>query len=777
MNAERPNAETIFHAARQIDSAHDRDEYLKIACGQDQPLRARIERLLRAEHAMDGFLVEPRRTMMPPIPENSSIDADATLEQGLKSSAFSEEPGDTIGRYRLLEQIGEGGFGVVFMAEQREPIRRKVALKIIKLGMDTRQIVARFEQERQALAIMDHPNIARVYDAGATRSGRPFFVMELCNGDPVTAYCDQNKLSIRDRLELFVQICRAVQHAHQKGIIHRDIKPRNVLVSEQDGRPLVKVIDFGIAKATEAKLTDKTLFTGHRQMIGTPQYMSPEQASGSLDIDTRTDVYSLGVLLYELLTGTTPCDPRSLRSADVVEFQRMICEIEPQKPSTRFERSSEVAALIASQRGSEPRRLGFLLRGDLDWLTMKALEKDRTHRYSAAGDFAADVQRHLDDEPILAGPPRTSYRVRKFIRRHRIGVIAGTTVALALVIGVIGTTWGMLWALEERSRADEAASAEMEINRFLTEDLLGMVAPAEMGRDVKMRDVLDVAAQQIEGRFVRQPFVEASIRITLGRTYSKLGLPGAAIPHFRRAIDLLTEHTSTADVETLQVRIDLAAELLELSEFAEAESVLLSAMDDIKTFQNGDRALAGGAKRILGWLYVKLLRLEEADAILQEAVDDLATAHGPDSKEVAIVLNNQGVLFTRTGRLDEAAENYQRALDISAAQSGPMHPRTLTLKLNLSEVLRRRGEPQKAKALAEEVLEAERQVLGDAHPSTLVAMNNVANLAGTLEQYDQAESLFQEVIERSEESRGAIHADTATARNNLGQLYRTMGRV
>jgi len=380
---------------------------------------------------------------------------DEVAAEGIAKSKLptpGEQPGDLIGRYKLLEQIGEGGMGTIWMAEQREPVRRRVALKIIKLGMDTKNVIARFEAERQALALMDHPHIAKVLDAGATDAGRPYFVMDYIKGIPILEYCDRERLDTSARLELFTSVCHAIQHAHQKGIVHRDIKPSNVLVTLHDGVPVPKVIDFGIAKATNGELTTKTLFTEHRQMIGTPAYMSPEQAEMSgLDIDTRSDIYSLGVLLYELLTGTTPFNAKALLESGFDEMLRAIREDEPHKPSTRISKLGDTGTRTAQQRRVELRRLGVLLRGDLDWVVMKCLEKDRTRRYETANGLAADVLRHLHDEPVTAGPPSATYKLRKFVRRHRVPVIAASVVLTALVAGVVGTSWGMV--AQGRARA------------------------------------------------------------------------------------------------------------------------------------------------------------------------------------------------------------------------------------------------------------------------------------------------------------------------------------
>src|SRR5215469_74829 len=449
--------EEIFEAAAKLP-VEQREAYLQEACAGDAALRARIEGLLKAHEGAGSFMEEPaapaRKTIVLTLPPD-------------------EKPGDKIGNYKLLQQIGEGGCGVVYMAEQEEPVRRRVALKVIKLGMDTKSVIARFEAERQALAMMDHPNIAKVLDAAATETGRSFFVMELVRGIKITDYCDQNKLSTTERLELFIQVCNAIQHAHQKGIIHRDIKPSNILVTLHDGKPVPKVIDFGIAKATQGRLTDQTRFTAFEQFIGTPAYMSLEQAEMSgLDIDTRSDIYALGVLLYELLTGRTPFDAKELLQSGIDELRRTIREKEPERPSTRLSTmlNADLTA-VAQRRQSEAPKLIHTLSGDLDWIVMKSLEKDRTRRYETANGFAMDVQRYLTNEPIIARPPSTFYRFQKLARRNRTVFAAASVGMAALVLGLIISLYLFIQDRMALKRAVAAENVERQLKEQAERDV------------------------------------------------------------------------------------------------------------------------------------------------------------------------------------------------------------------------------------------------------------------------------------------------------------------
>ncbi len=458
--------EALFQAAAQLTGA-ERATFLNGACLGDDALRQRLEALLTAYDQPDELSTKGAPAVV------------ATMKLDLPD-AQDEAVGQTLGRYKLLERLGEGGCGVVYVAEQTAPVRRRVALKVIKLGMDTKQVVARFEAERQALAMMDHPNIAKVLDAGSTETGRPFFVMELVRGIKITDYCDQANLTTAERLGLFIKVCHAIQHAHQKGIIHRDIKPSNILVTLHDGIPVPKVIDFGIAKATEGRLTDATVYTQLHQFIGTPAYMSPEQAEMSgLDIDTRSDIYSLGVLLYELLAGSTPFDAQELMSQGIDQMRKTIREKEPMRPSTRFATlEGEELTTTAKRRSADKAKLMHQLKGDLDWIVMKCLEKDRTRRYETANGLAADLNRHLDNEAVLARPPSTAYKFQKALRRNKLVFAAGTAIVLALVLGVIGTTISLLRAKRAEALALASRNDAEKLSNFMLEDLYTQLEPS-----------------------------------------------------------------------------------------------------------------------------------------------------------------------------------------------------------------------------------------------------------------------------------------------------------
>jgi tetratricopeptide (TPR) repeat protein len=513
--------EELFGEALAKADVQSRRAYLDQACEGDVALHQRIEALLSAHDA-----------------EGNRLDLPEALGRTTSFVPLSEQPGTRIGRFKLLEQIGDGGFGVVFMAQQDEPVRRLVALKIIKLGMDTRQVVARFEAERQALAMMDHPNVAKVLDGGATDTGRPYFVMELVKGTPITKYCDRDHLTIDERLELFLQVCHALQHAHQKGLVHRDIKPTNVLVATEDDHPVAKVIDFGVAKALQTRLTEKTLFTEFQQLVGTPAYMSPEQADGRIDVDTRSDVYSLGVLLYEIVAGTPPFDPHELSSKAFAEMQRFICDVEPPAPSTRLASLSDSLPSIAAQRKIEPARLKRLVEGELDWIVMRCLEKDRKRRYQTASAVADDLRRYLADEPIEARPVSRLYRAKKFVRRNKVGVLAVTAILAALAAGLATATVGFVHARRQTEIANREAVRSEQVAHFLKDTLEAAGPAVARGRDAALlRELLDTTAQRIERELPDQPEVRGDLYSTLGTTYDAIGDHTAGAPHLQSAVN------------------------------------------------------------------------------------------------------------------------------------------------------------------------------------------------------------------------------------------------
>jgi serine/threonine protein kinase len=749
------SAKEIFADAAELPAAQ-RAGFLDRACAGDSVLRARVEALLKALDTGERFLVDPTR----------SSQVGASSNGAPAAAALQEGPGSTIGRYRLLQQIGEGGFGVVFMAEQREPVIRKVALKIIKLGMDTRQVIARFEAERQALAIMDHPSIAKVLDAGATDTGRPYFVMELVKGDPITHYCDTNNLPPRERLELFVQVCHAVQHAHSKGVIHRDLKPSNVLVTMVDGRPVPKIIDFGIAKATSSRLTEKTVFTEFRQLIGTPEYMSPEQAEMSgVDIDTRSDVYSLGVLLYELLTGVTPFDARKLRSAAWGELQRIIREEEPPRPSTRLSTMKEAIAAVAAHRRTEPARLSRLVRGDLDWVAMKCLEKDRTRRYPTANDLAADVERYLTGEAVSAAPPSARYRLKKFVRRHRAAVAAAIALAALLALGIVGTTWGMFQARRERDRArqaellaneryEQAEKARADADRFnriasavtefFTQDVLDLSPVPEGQAEPTIRQVLDRIPDKIDQYFKSEPAVEGVIRERVGQLYLKLGEPRRAADFLEAGVTLLEKHLGPEHRTTLLATQRLAELMLELERYDRAEELFGQAHRARLTVLGEDNNHTWNSLLRRGTARVYAGRTQEGLRDAEDAFAQIRTRRGPTSRTALIFASKVIECYRVAGRLDQAESLARESLVIIHANMAGQADAEMPFRAILGHVLLDQGRFQEALDELDPAYAAHLENYPSGHPDLLVVRENRALALAGLNRLDEARSELQQ---------------------------------
>lgn len=699
----------IFSGALERTSEVSRSAYLQAACAGQPEMRARIEALLRAAESAGGFL-------------------------GEEAAAAPEEAGVRIGRYRLREQIGEGGFGIVYVAEQEQPVRRTVALKIIKLGMDTRAVVARFEAERQALAMMDHPNIARVLDGGATEGGRPYFVMEYVRGVPITTFCDQRALGVRDRLELFVQVCRAVHHAHQKGIIHRDLKPSNILITTDVDQPQAKVIDFGIAKATREPLTEHALLTRLHLFVGTPAYMSPEQVGlGDIDVDTRSDIYSLGALLYEVLAGVPVLDSQALLAAGYAEVQRTIHHVEPALPSQRVAAlAAEEKQRVAHDRGCGPPRLIASLRGDLDRVVAKCLEKDRTRRYETTDDLAQDILRHLNDEPVHARSATVAYRAVKFVRRHRHGV-AAAAVALALVIASSGYHTHRLAVARDRAQAEARKAAK--VGELLTELLTAgdpFRSPAPGGAGAN--GILDAGLARARTEFAQQPDVQVQIFNAIGRVFLRRGEHDKALPILNEAL--------------------AAGRML-------------------------DRPGAPTAQTLcdLGVLWRERCDYERAVTLINEALELRRRLLGNENNEVAITLVELGRAYFQLERVEQAEPVFREALAIRRRVLGDAHRETATSFGDVGLALWQKGDLAGAEPHLMQSLAVHRRALGPDHPNVAQAMANVALLKFEEKELAAAETLWRGAIDIMRRAMGERHWRVARLLLHVGAVAREQGRI
>jgi serine/threonine protein kinase len=741
-----------------------------------------------------------------PRPEDGRPGATTGGEEETLMEPMTERAGSVIGRYKILEEIGQGGFGLVYLAEQREPVRRNVALKIIKLGMDTRQVIARFEAERQALAMMDHPHIAKVLDAGTTERGSPYFVMELVHGEPITHYCDKHNVVTRERLALFMQVCNAIQHAHQKGVIHRDIKPSNILVTLQDGKPIPKVIDFGLAKALHTRLTEETVFTQRGQLVGTPEYMSPEQAEMSgLDVDTRSDIYSLGAVLYELLTGALPYDPESLRAKGLSEIHRIIREVDPVKPSTRLSSLGDKTDEIARSRAAEIASLQRQVRGDLDWIVLKAMAKDRTRRYETANGLGLDIQRHLDDEPVLARRPSTRYRLSKFVRRNRVGVVSGAAIAVGLVLSTVIAVMGLVSALDaanearrerdaaraarvaeaqQRERAEVAeqdakqeASRARAVSEFL-QDVLAAPSPYREGRDVRVEDLLELASSSASDALAGQPEEEASIRRTLGRTYQSLGLLVEADIEYQRAIDLFGragDEFWRDRARCLIHRVEILGEQQRWDELLELAEPLY---EKVKTLDPPDAELFEAAVYGLA----DALRRSERDPsraaeLLRDVVDSRVERLGESDPATMRALASLGMCLVLLDEFAEGTALLRKVLSYRHRVLGEDHPTTLQTMDQLGWALLKKQDYSAAELLLREGRDRHRRVWGPDHPLTLQMELNLAWALKELEQWEDVLAVARPALASQRRQFGDEHSRTQALARYVATALTELGRT
>ncbi|GDY23657.1 hypothetical protein LBMAG56_50040 [Verrucomicrobiota bacterium] len=794
MNATPTHEQSLFHAALKRTDPAARAAFLDCECRGDAALRRRLDALLRAHaqvaNALDG-----------------STGSTRARARGVLASAAAELSGDRIGPYKLLEQIGEGGYGTVWMAEQDKPVHRRVALKIIKLGMDTKEVIGRFEQERQALALMEHPNIARVIDAGATPLGRPYFVMELVRGLKITTYCDEHHLPVTDRINLFIQVCHAVQHAHQKGIIHRDLKPANVLVTVNDGQPVAKVIDFGVAKATQGRLTEATFFTHFDRMIGTPRYMSPEQAEmTSVDVDTRSDIYSLGVILYELLTGLTPLDSATLAAAGLEEVRRLVREVDAVRPSVRIQSLSGTDLTTAAQRRqTESLHLPALLRGDLDWIVMKCLDKDRQRRYDSPNALALDLQQHLTHGVVTARPPTLGYLAGRFIRRHKLAVAAGTAVVLSLVAGLAVASFLFVREKAARQRAvtaereqarsrqiAEAASAEAvasekkartaaakseHVANFLTEMLKGVGPSVALGRDTTLlREILEKTANRIDTEFKNQPELQAELHSVLADVYNDIGFYARSEAHLRASIALREPLFGPDDAEVAALYSALGTALELQGQLAQSELAFRRALATRQKTHGPRHAAVTHALTKLAHVLTDQRKLPEAKALFAEAYAARATLMDAPTAERAESIHNLGDLASKQRQYPEAEALLRQSLAIRRQLSRVDTPDIAAALGELSYIFHMQLRYPEAEQFGRECLALRRKLLGPEHPDVALVLNNLGVVLHDQGKYPEAESMLREAITIREARLGSTHAWTLGTVQLLAGTLESQGK-